>query len=127
MTSGCAKQEIVKKDEGIAVPPVAKQAEQPRSAATTASQAAASPGIQVAPPTGPAQQTLKASSSATLQSALERIYFDFDSATLSESARDTLTKNAAALKKESAPTVRIEGNCDERGSAEYRINRPGVW
>ena len=41
-------------------------------------------------------------------------------ANLSESARTTLTKNASALKASSA-TIRIEGNCDERGSAEYNL------
>ena len=56
-----------------------------------------------------------------LQSALERIYFDFDSANLSEASRSALAKNAAALAKEATSKIRIEGNCDERGSAEYNL------
>jgi peptidoglycan-associated lipoprotein len=52
---------------------------------------------------------------------LARIYFDFDSFTLSDNARKTLTENAGYLRKSAAAKLRIEGNCDERGSAEYNI------
>lgn len=48
------------------------------------------------------------------------IYFAFDKADLSTESRNTLSRlygPAAA----SGTTVRIEGNCDERGSAEYNI------
>ncbi len=56
-----------------------------------------------------------------LTSALEKIYFDFDSSALSDQARKTLTSNADYLRKSAAAKLRIEGNCDERGSAEYNI------
>jgi peptidoglycan-associated lipoprotein len=56
-----------------------------------------------------------------LQSALKKIYFNFDSAGLSESARGTLSKNAEAITNKSAAKILIEGNCDERGSAEYNL------
>jgi peptidoglycan-associated lipoprotein len=124
MISGCAKQDVVKKDEGIV--PVARHADSPASntpmtSAAPSSQAAIAPATQAAPSPASAQQPQKASSMAELQSALENIYFDFDSAGLSESARSTLTKNAAALAKATTAAVRIEGNCDERGSAEYNL------
>jgi peptidoglycan-associated lipoprotein len=61
------------------------------------------------------------SSRSQLQSALNKIYFNFDSAGLSEPARSTLSKNAGILKHESAAKILIEGNCDERGSAEYNL------
>lgn len=56
-----------------------------------------------------------------MKSALETIYFDFDSDALSELSRQTLTSNADYLQKHSDVSIRIEGNCDERGSAEYNI------
>lgn len=121
LTAGCAKQDVVKKDEGIVPAPVAKLAEQPKSSVTPPKQAATTPVEQVAPSSVPARQTQKTLSSAQLQSALERVYFDFDSANLSESARDTLTKNNAALIKSSSAKIRIEGNCDASGSAEYNL------
>ena len=118
MTAGCAKQDVVKKDEGIAPVPVAKHVDPPKSNDVAPSkQAAAAP----APSQASTQQSQKASSIAELQSALNKIYFDFDSADLSESARSALAKNAAVLTKESTAKIRIEGNCDERGSAEYNL------
>lgn len=118
MTAGCARQDIVKKDEGIAPAPVVKQAKPTETSVNTAKQAPAAPA-HYSPAS--AQQVQKASSSAELQSALEKIYFDFDSSALSESARGTLAKNAAALAKETTSRIRIEGNCDELGSAEYNL------
>jgi peptidoglycan-associated lipoprotein len=126
LSAGCAKQDVVKKDEGIVPVAVAKKVEPPKSNEPKASitppkQVAAPPVTQATPLQASAQQSQKESSIAELQSALEKIYFDFDSAGLSESARSTLTKNAAALAKETTAKIRIEGNCDERGSAEYNL------
>jgi len=121
ITAGCATQDVVKKDEGIVPSPVAKQSDHSKSTVTTPKQAASTPFTQTAPAIVPAQQEQKASSTAHLQSGLEKIYFDFDSADLSESARGTLTRNVAALKKASSAKIRIEGNCDESGSAEYNL------
>lgn len=127
MTAGCATQDVVKKDEGIVPAPVAKQVEPPRSSEPKASvtplrQVAAPPvTLAVLPQPVTVQQAPKASSSVELQSALEKIYFNFDSADLSESARNTLAKNAAVLAQETIGKIRIEGNCDERGSAEYNL------
>jgi peptidoglycan-associated lipoprotein len=125
MTAGCAKQDVVKKDEGIVPATVAKNVDPPKSSdvGATPPRQAAAPQVTQAAPAQPAsaQQSLKSSSITELQSALEKIYFDFDSAGLSESARRTLTENAAAVGKEAAARIRIEGNCDERGSAEYNL------
>ncbi len=127
MTAGCAKQGVVKKEEGIVPAAVASKVNPSKSteqkASATTSKQAASPSVAQATSTKPAtaQQSQKASSITGLQSALEKIYFDFDSANLSESSRSTLAKNAALLAKEAASKIRIEGNCDERGSAEYNL------
>lgn len=123
MTAGCAKQDVVKKDEGIVPATVAKQVDPPKSndAGATPPKQAATPVTQAVPSHSVSAQSQKTSSIAELHSALEKIYFDFDSAGLSESARRTLAKNAAAVGKEAAAKIRIEGNCDERGSAEYNL------
>ena len=121
MTAGCATQDVVKKDEGLVPAPVAKRAEQPADRITPPQQAGTAPDTQIVPATAAAQQSQKASSNSQLQAALEKIYFDFDSSDLSASACETLSKNAAALKKASSAKIRIEGNCDQSGSAEYNL------
>ena len=126
MTAGCAKQEVVKKDEGVVPVAVANKVEPLESNESNANvtppkQAATAPVMQATASPTSSQQSQKISSTAELQSALEKVYFNFDSADLSESARSTLTNNAAALAKETTAKIRIEGNCDERGSAEYNL------
>ena len=55
-------------------------------------------------------------------SAFETVYFDFDSSDLRQDARNILTKNAEVLlKSKQAAKIKIEGHCDERGSAEYNL------
>ena len=61
------------------------------------------------------------SNAAELRITLENIYFDFDSAVLSQEARKKLVMNAEKLNKDGKVKIRIEGNCDERGSDEYNI------
>ncbi len=51
--------------------------------------------------------------------ALKRVHFAFDSAKLNNASKETLTKNAEWLSKESNPEIVIEGHCDERGTNEY--------
>jgi peptidoglycan-associated lipoprotein len=49
------------------------------------------------------------------------IYFDFDKSNIKADQRDRLEKNAAMLKQDQSSRVRIEGNCDERGTSEYNM------
>ena len=52
---------------------------------------------------------------------LDPIYFDFDKYKLKDLSRDQLTKNAQWMKDNPEAVIRIEGNCDERGSNEYNL------
>lgn len=122
---GCAKQDVVRKDEGIAPAPVARQTyspkiNQPDSAVPPSPRIAIT---EVVPATAPsaAVRNQDMSSNDKLQSELNKIYFNFDSAGLSESARGTLAGNAETLARKSTVKIRIEGNCDERGSTEYNL------
>jgi peptidoglycan-associated lipoprotein len=47
------------------------------------------------------------------------VLFDFDSAALSGQARATLDQNAKLLRDHADTHIVIDGNCDERGTAEY--------
>ena len=52
---------------------------------------------------------------------LDDIYFDFDRADLSQSARERLEGIAAWMEAEQSMRLRIEGHADERGTSEYNL------
>jgi len=51
----------------------------------------------------------------------DRVYFDFDAATIREDAGPILSAQAGWLSHYPDVRVRIEGNCDERGTREYNF------
>lgn len=53
--------------------------------------------------------------------ALKSIFFDFDQAVIREDQKEVMLQNAQWLKAHPQVRVRIEGNCDERGTAEYNL------
>jgi len=54
-------------------------------------------------------------------SPLEDIHFAFDDYSLTDEAKAILEKNATWMKNNPNAKVRIEGNCDERGTNEYNM------
>jgi peptidoglycan-associated lipoprotein len=52
---------------------------------------------------------------------LEDVFFDFDKADLSGSAKRKLENNARQLKDATTVSVTIEGHCDERGTNAYNM------
>jgi peptidoglycan-associated lipoprotein len=54
-------------------------------------------------------------------SILENVYFDFDKATLTDQAKDTLVRNAQWLREHPQVRVQVEGHADERGTSEYNL------
>ncbi|HZV83084.1 MAG TPA: peptidoglycan-associated lipoprotein Pal [Geobacteraceae bacterium] len=128
--AGCAKQPVLTHDAPLGGPlpstpmtqtaPAHTQSEgaQQKSLAATPNGAAASGTADKASATI-SDDAGKAA--ATLQAALEKIYFDFDSADLSPAAREKLVADYQLLQKNAALKIRIEGNCDERGADEYNL------
>ena len=51
----------------------------------------------------------------------EGIYFDFDKSEIKADAKAILEKKAAWLRANPSYKVKIEGNCDERGTNEYNL------
>jgi peptidoglycan-associated lipoprotein len=49
------------------------------------------------------------------------IYFDFDKSNIKEDQRARIVENATFLSENKGVRVRIEGNCDERGTNEYNM------
>ncbi len=94
----------------------------------SAQQAQPSPGQQATEasrPMTPAEQ-YHAQGQADLDAALQQlhavsVFFEFDSATLSKDAQQSLGAVADILVKHPELKVRIEGNADERGSEQYNL------
>ncbi len=53
---------------------------------------------------------------------LGSIFFEYDQARLTDSARKQLQSNADWIKGNAGTTVQIEGHTDERGSVEYNLS-----
>ena len=56
---------------------------------------------------------------AAAPTGLQPIYFDFDKSFIRSDAKAVMDANAKWLKSNPAVKIRIEGNCDERGTKEY--------
>lgn len=73
-------------------------------------------------PTAPseaAREEAPGERAAAAAGGLEPIYFDFDRSFIRDDARSVMKANAEWLKANPQVKVRIEGNCDERGTIEY--------
>lgn len=135
VSNGCAKQAVIRPDAVVA-----PAAANPAAAAHINQGAAPNQGALPAPATAlsataantktpavatdeqnTARSAKEALSAAELQKALAKVYFDFDSSLLNETARQTLSGNFAYLQLNPQLKVRVAGNCDERGSDEYNL------
>jgi peptidoglycan-associated lipoprotein len=100
------------------------QAKPDASAAQTAPQSDMQSQANDRQPT--AAEQYHAQGQADLDAALQQlrnvsVFFEFDAATLTKDAQDKLANVADVLVKHPELTVRIEGNCDERGSEQYNL------
>lgn len=93
--------------------------QQPVVANTEAESAPPAPVVKVAPAATPALPTGTEDLEAAVRAATIR--FDFDAATLKPESQDALQKIGSVLKKHPNLKVRVEGNCDERGTTEYNM------
>ena len=57
--------------------------------------------------------------SARNGAGLQPVYFDFDKSFIRDDAKAAMKANAEYLKAHPKAKIRIEGNCDERGTIEY--------
>lgn len=128
MCSGCAKQDIVKKDDSLAssaLKPAETAQSKPDAGNGIQDPSLAGTAAKVSPLEGGeaarSQQNNEVTAVADLQKLLQQIFFDFDASTLSDSARQTLTANFQLLKQNPQTILRIEGHSDERGSDDYNL------
>jgi peptidoglycan-associated lipoprotein len=109
---------------GTAAASLAACASKPKPAYPTAPtpSAPAPAPAPAAPPPGPVtQQALPGSEQDFVINVGDRVYFDFDKYEIRTDAQPILASQAAWLKRYPAVGVRIEGNCDERGTREYNL------
>jgi peptidoglycan-associated lipoprotein len=78
------------------------------------------PVTQPTPAPAPAPAPRETPREAPPTVAAASIYFDYDSSTLSDDARSKLQSFFSSVQS-SDVRIRIEGNCDERGTAEYNL------
>lgn len=116
MAGGCANKEVVKAEEPVVktepvMPEPVKEPEQPKAVVEEPKP------IEEAP-----KQVEQPAAQPEPAASFESIYFDFDNSDLSQASREVLSKNADILLKVNPDAkIKIEGNCDERGSAEYNL------
>jgi peptidoglycan-associated lipoprotein len=114
LTAGCAKKEIVKSEEPVAAVKPVETTPPPAKPEMAPQPVKESPIVK--------EEPVKPMAPAAAEVSLDKIYFDFDSFILSPASRETLKKNASYLLNENKSVkIRIEGNCDERGSDEYNL------
>ena len=83
------------------------------------------PGLVQAPktPAAPAQAAEGSSTApTTLLPALRTVYFEFDSARLTDETKEVLRQNAVWLRSNSQMAVQVQGHCCDIGTAEYNFN-----
>jgi len=100
-----------------AVEPAPKEVTPPPAAAPAAPEQP-----QVAPPAPTAPEVTTVPLSEAMKAfEVNDIFFDFDAFDLSADARKILADKAAFLNANPDVKIRIEGNCDERGTTEYNL------
>jgi peptidoglycan-associated lipoprotein len=68
-----------------------------------------------------ARREALAREAALKKAKLETVYFDYDQWSIREDQKAILVQNAEWLKANPAVRLRLEGNCDQRGTAEYNL------
>ena len=125
VAGGCAKKEVVKTEEPIVATsePIKVEAPKPVEAAKPVEQPVVEQPV-VEQPVVEQQKEMRTqyANDSVAEAAFETAYFDFDKSDLRQDARDVLSRNAEILlKTKTVGKVKIEGHCDERGSAEYNL------
>ena len=124
LAGGCAKNEVIKKDQPMApsanAVPAKVQPKQVEAKAGTVDKTPVSKEV-IKESAAPVAAVTGSDQAAELKKGLQTIYFNFDSAALSAQARNTLVKDADLVKKVGKAKIRVEGNCDERGSDDYNL------
>jgi peptidoglycan-associated lipoprotein len=106
LLAGCAKQaEVSSTPEAVAKAPTSEELAA-RKAVDAAADAAE-------------EEEVEKERAARAAAGLQPVFFDYDRSVIRDDAKPIMQANAEWLKANAAAKVRIEGNCDERGTIEY--------
>ena len=75
-------------------------------------------------PSGSAERQMaevRAEQAASAAAGLRDVFFAYDSWTISEEGRQTLSRDAEWMKSTPSALVKVEGHCDERGTSAYNL------
>jgi len=64
---------------------------------------------------------IRAEQAASAAAGLRDVFFTYDSWTISEDGRQALSRDAEWMKSNPSALVKVEGHCDERGTAAYNL------
>jgi len=64
---------------------------------------------------------VRAEQAASAAAGLRDVFFAYDSWTISEEGRQTLSRDAEWMKSTPSALVKVEGHCDERGTSAYNL------
>lgn len=64
---------------------------------------------------------IRAEQAASAAAGLRDVFFGYDSWTISEEGRQSLGRDAEWLKSNPSAMIKVEGHCDERGTAAYNL------
>jgi peptidoglycan-associated lipoprotein len=64
---------------------------------------------------------IRAEQAASVAAGLRDVFFAYDSWTISEDGRQALSRDAEWMKSNPSALVKVEGHCDERGTAAYNL------
>jgi peptidoglycan-associated lipoprotein len=109
--AGCAEKQITK-SEGTAYTQNESAVKQNEQSNT---------GSEAAKQNNSKEQTTRAQAEEQIATDLTDIKFDFDRYDIRPGDRQILSSNAGYLLKNKNVKIVIEGNCDERGTAEYNL------
>ncbi len=70
---------------------------------------------------GGAGQVVPGTQADLVQNVGDRVFFDFNSSTLSPDARAVLDRQSSWMGQYGSVKVTVEGHCDERGTREYNL------
>lgn len=117
--TGCAKKEVIKESSGEQQSMVKQEpAAQPAEMKPEEQKPDLAPQQEAVQPMAESEQKIAPAQEAK---QLEDIHFDFDKFELRPEDRQILSGHADWLLKNADWQIRIEGNCDERGTQEYNM------
>jgi peptidoglycan-associated lipoprotein len=116
--TGCPKKtEVSSAPETPA--PKAEPSPAPDDAAKRAAEQRAADEAAAAAAAKRAEEERARAAAAKAPAGLQPIYYDFDQSFIRDDAKPVMKANAEWLRANPKARIRIEGNCDERGTIEY--------